>query len=1285
MNIVKSMHIPPVIKNVYLGVINVCLVTFLQSASAATLVNSGTISAINGPASLDLIGEFVHAINFSANDPVRTVRYVPFTPDSALEPGLTIGPNNVTPWQIKPDFGVGADEVSLAEIFADIRWANAGAGQTLQAHLPVVAGETYKMQILVYGNQTEIRRWDIEVEGAVTVDEFTSLGASDVDANVPAYAADSGIVYTLTLTAGDNTLDVRMGDFGGISDGGDRNPIWQAITVEHLVPDTDGDGLPDGWEILKFGNIGAQTGGGDADADGLPNQAEYQLGLNPASPDSDNDGLTDLSEYTIHGTNPAVADSDGDTLSDGAEVNTHLTNPLSRDTDVDGLADNLELVSYQTNPNDRDTDHDDYDDGFEVDEGTDPKNASAFPLFASRGIVITGADAGEGLDLSGTFLYAFNVGTNGAPGMIRGVDFTDETNNGATGITISPSQEIAAWGAAPDFGTTADDDALAFLLSSIRHGGANGAKITVTLTGLTAGRAYKLQLMFLERCCNRGMDIRVDGVLKLDEFAPYTYQDGTGMPTRAAAAVIGFVAAGTSTQIVLDGATVTTAAYTDRNPILNGLTLEAIPPGADLDGDGLDDNWERSVFGNLNQTGAGDFDTDGLTNLQEYNLSTDPEDADSDDDTLTDGAEVNLHTTNPRAADTDLDGLSDAAEINTHLTNPKSSDSDTDGYNDAAEVAQGTNPNSAAVYPALGAMVGFFTGGDSGEGLDLTGTFPYAFNVGTPGSAPGPIQGVTFTEDTASGITVTATNEIPTWNAPVYGETANDDNLEFILQSIRYSGAPNTVNVDLAGLTVGKAYKLQLLFAEQGPGRGFDIEVEGILRVDEFSSNVAQKSGGNTRGAVVTIGFIAADDTLNVVLTGNSVTTPAFGDHNPILSGVTLEEMNLANTDGDNLPDVWELQYFGNLSGSDNGNPDADGLTNLDELIRGTNPSDADSDDDTVNDGAEVALGTNPMVADSDGDGLGDGAEINVHHTNPLKSDTDDDLFSDRDELIAGTNPLIGTSFPNAVVGLFTGGDAGEGLDLDGTFLYAFNVGTPGAAGQARDANFTADSAPGITLSTVNQIPNWHSPAYGDSAADDVVEKVMQSIRWTPAPGTVGVNLDGLVTGKLYKLQLLFAETGGARGFDVVLEGGMVLNDLFPGSIQGAVNNQATVVTYEFTAGDTQLNIVLNGNTTAAADKNPILSGLTLEAVGSTAADLKQISGIIRGATSVTISATGLPGKTYSIDHSANLVSWIEANDSFVPAANGSGTWTDTAPARTGPGVAKGYYRLRDPALKPTP
>lgn len=1253
------------------------------SSHAATTVNAGSIGVINGPAGLDLLGEIVYAINFSPNDPPLSVNGVVFTPDTAPPVGASlVGPQNVVGWQTKPEFGDAIDDNNLEEILHDIRWANSGNGELLEAHLPVTSGETYKVQILISGNHgADDRRWDIEVEDVLSVDEITSLGESP-DGVVPVYDVGSSTVFTQTVTVADPFLDIRMGTLAGENDGGDRNPIWQALIVERVVPDTDSDGLPDAWEIANFGNLG-QTAAGDADSDGLNNSAEFTAGTNPSLPDTDGDGLTDGAEVNTHGTNPKSTDTDGDTLTDGAEVNTHMTSPILADTDFDGLTDGAELNTHSTNPLDRDSDNDDYDDGVEIANGTSPTNASLFPLLSSHGKVITGGDPGEGLDLTGTFLYAFNIGTNGAPGMIGGVEFTDETNNGGGGITISPSSEIPAWSAQPMLGDTANDDALENMLWSIRYSG----RVAITLTGLTAGKPYKAQLLFLERCCARGADVYVDGVLKLDEFAPYTYQDNTASPSRGVAAVIGFIATGTSTEIVLDGGTVTTPAYTDRSPLICGLTLEAIT-GSDADGDGLDDSWEQSNFGNLDQNGTGDFDSDGLTNAQELSQGTDPKLADSDGDGLNDGPEVVTYMTNPRVADSDGDGLTDGYEIATSLSNPLVADSDSDGYSDGAEVAQSTNPNNATSYPLIGSSVGSFTGGDPGEGLDLSGTFLHSFNVGTPGPAPGPAGDAAFTDDLQPGITVTAANEIPNWHAPSYGDTVNDDSLEFVMQSIRWSAAPSTLDVDLTGLTVGKVYKLQLLFAEQCcANRGFDIETEGVLRVDEFNPSVAQGGAGNgTRGALVTVGFVAADDTLNIVLNGNGVTTPAFTDHNAILNGVTLEELTLTDSDGDGLPDAWEFQFFGDLAQVGTGDPDGDGRTNQAEYLAGTLPGDADTDNDGLNDGAEATAGTSPFTADTDRDGLTDLEEATIYLTNPLLADTDDDFYSDLDEVIAGSNPFVAASIPASTVGLFTGGDAGEGLDLDGTFLYAFNFGSPGAAGRARDADFVADSTAGITYVAPNQIASWSPPAYGDTAEDDVMEAVMRSIRWNAAPGTVQVNLDGLEPGQQYKLQLLFNETGAARGFDVMLEGGVILNDFNPGVVQAASTAQAVVVTYEFRARDTQLNIVLNGITATdpgITDRNPILGGVTLEVTGASAPASLELTS--RSATEARFLARGAPGKTYALDYSPSLAtaSWSEVNDTVLIGAEGSATVTDSVPAHVTPTL--GFWRLRDSALKPTP
>ena len=116
-------------------------------------------------------------------------------------------------------------------------------------------------------------------------------------------------------------------------------------------------------------------------------------------------------------------------------------------------------------------------------------------------------------------------------------------------------------------------------------------------------------------------------------------------------------------------------------------------------GDGMDDGWE--VANGLNPAiddSAGNPDNDGLTNLEEWNGGdnpTDPMDADSDNDDLTDGAEANTHGTDPNDADSDDDGLNDGAEI-AASTLPLDPDTDNDEMSDGYEVDNGHNPLLAA-------------------------------------------------------------------------------------------------------------------------------------------------------------------------------------------------------------------------------------------------------------------------------------------------------------------------------------------------------------------------------------------------------------------------------------------------------------------------------------------------------------------------------------------------------------------------------------------------------------
>lgn len=65
----------------------------------------------------------------------------------------------------------------------------------------------------------------------------------------------------------------------------------------------------------------------------------------------------------------------------------------------------------------------------------------------------------------------------------------------------------------------------------------------------------------------------------------------------------------------------------------------------------------------VNTEGEGDKDQDGLTQDQERQAGTNPEQSDTDSDELSDGDEVRKYRTDPLKKDSDGDGYSDAQEI----------------------------------------------------------------------------------------------------------------------------------------------------------------------------------------------------------------------------------------------------------------------------------------------------------------------------------------------------------------------------------------------------------------------------------------------------------------------------------------------------------------------------------------------------------------------------------------------------------------------------------------------
>jgi uncharacterized repeat protein (TIGR02543 family) len=111
----------------------------------------------------------------------------------------------------------------------------------------------------------------------------------------------------------------------------------------------------------------------------------------------------------------------------------------------------------------------------------------------------------------------------------------------------------------------------------------------------------------------------------------------------------------------------------------------------------------------------------------------------------------------------------------------------------------------------------------------------------------------------------------------------------------------------------------------------------------------ATVGGTVTASAGAYLPWVTATSNVTVTATASAgyVFTGWSGDSvsvQPTLTFAMLRPMTLLaifsqDSDGDSLPDSWELQYFGNLDKGPADDPDGDGLSNLAEYQLGTNPN----------------------------------------------------------------------------------------------------------------------------------------------------------------------------------------------------------------------------------------------------------------------------------------------------------------------------------------------------------
>lgn len=146
---------------------------------------------------------------------------------------------------------------------------------------------------------------------------------------------------------------------------------------------------------------------------------------------------------------------------------------------------------------------------------------------------------------------------------------------------------------------------------------------------------------------------------------------------------------------------VTTRVDTDGDGLVdaNELLIGTDPYESDTDHDGLSDGDELNVH--LTNPLEADTDFGGMPDGQEVALGNNPRNKnddipdpgfiDPDGDGLSTQQELEIGT-NPYIADTDEDGISDGSEVNTHKTDPLNRDTDGGGIKDGEEIVYGLNP-----------------------------------------------------------------------------------------------------------------------------------------------------------------------------------------------------------------------------------------------------------------------------------------------------------------------------------------------------------------------------------------------------------------------------------------------------------------------------------------------------------------------------------------------------------------------------------------------------------------
>ncbi len=644
----------------------------------------------------------------------------------------------------------------------------------------------------------------------------------------------------------------------------------------------------------------------------------------------------------------------------------------------------------------------------------------------------------------------------------------------------------------------------------------------------------------------------------------------------------------------------------------------------DSDSDQLADAWEVEYAGNLTTltSRTQDGDGDGLSNEGEYANRTNPGVADTDGDGVSDGAEVLTHGSNPLSADTDGDEMPDNWEVTNGISPTVSNrfeDADGDGYPNIFEFVGGSNPADAQSKPTpnfvvngagggthttIGAavtaanvangayqIIGIAPGAYSGASNDITLTTakPKFLVIGLEGAAKTFLEGASWgwqVQNTAviSSLTFRGRFQAIAVNAPGHEVRLVD----LVIRDNANTSWPAAVDV----IASAKLYVVGSTFLNNaGPSQHRQMKIDAGGNVTLLNTVIWGTNAGTT---IAKTGTLTANNSLakGMTLTG---TGNLAGTVDPKLratdihllwdsplrgAGGTVAQSRIdidgelrptsapdigvdqfKDSDSDQLADVWELEYAGNLTT----------LTNRTQ----------DGDADGLSNEGEYANRTNPGVADTDGDGVSDGAEVLTHGSNPLSADTDGDEMPDGWEVAYGLSPTLSNRFEDA-----------DGDGYPNIFEYA--GGTNPADLQSKPTpNFVVDGAGGGTHTTVGAAVT----------AADVANGAYQIIGIKPGAYSGASNDVTLTTAKPKFLVIGLQGAGktfieGAASWGWMVQNSAVISSLtFRGRYQGVAVNAAG---HEVRLVDLVIRDNANTSWPAAVD---VIAATNVYVVGSTFAN----------------------------------------------------------------------------------